>query len=159
MVAETGAIIDYILTTYGHGRLMPVIGTEARFHYTYWMHHAEGTAMMPLLLKLVAGAIRSRAPWLIKPVADRIATSIDVTLVTPNLNTNIDFWENTLARSSWFAGGEFSAADIIMSFPLEAAASRAGAGTRPHISAWLEKIHARPAYKKALARGGPYAYA
>jgi len=159
VVAETGAIMDYILMTYGHGRLMPVIGTEARFHYTYWMHHAEGTAMMPLLLKLVTSAIRSRAPWLIKPVADRIATSIDVTLVTPNLKTNIDFWENTLAKSFWFAGAEFSAADIIMSFPLEVAASRAGAGTRPHISAWLDRIHTRPAYQKALGRGGAYAYA
>ncbi|CAM3198414.1 glutathione S-transferase [Asticcacaulis taihuensis] len=158
VVAETGAIIDYILTTYGHGRLMPVIGTEARFHYTYWMHHAEGTAMTPLLLKLVTSAIRNQAPWLIKPVANRIADSIDAALVAPNLKTNIDFWENTLAKSSWFAGAEFSAADIIMSFPLEAAASRAGAGTRPHISAWLEKIHARPAYQKALVRGGPYAY-
>lgn len=158
VVAETGAIMDYILMTYGQGKLMPVIGTEARFQYTYWMHHAEGTAMTPLLLKLVTGAIRSQAPWLVKTVANRIADSIDAKLVTPNLNTNIDFWENTLARSSWFAGGEFSAADIIMSFPLEAAASRVGEGTRPHISAWLEKIHARPAYKKALARGGPYAY-
>lgn len=159
VVAETGAIMDYILTTYGHGQFMPMIGTEARFQYTYWMHHAEGTAMTPLLLKLVTGAIKSQSPWLIKPVANRIADSIDAALVTPNLNTNIDFWENTLTGSPWFAGAEFSAADIIMSFPLEAAASRARARTRPYISAWLEKIHARPAYQKALARGGPYAYA
>ncbi|MFT4077132.1 MAG: glutathione S-transferase [Asticcacaulis sp.] len=159
VVAETGAIMDYILTTYGQGRLVPTIGSEARFHYTYWMYYAEGSAMTPLLLRLVTSGIRSRPPWLIRPIAAGIANSVDDLLVTPNLKVHIDFWEDTLTRSPWFAGDTFSAADIMMSFPLETAASRAGASVKPHIMAWLKTIHARPAYCLALERGGPYIYA
>ncbi len=159
IIAETGAIFDYVLTTYGNRRLMPLNGSEERLSYTYWMYYAEGSAMTPLLLKLLTTGIRTHAPWLIKPIAAAIAQRINSRLVTPNLVANIDFWENTLTQSPWFAGTEFSAADIMMSFPLEAAASRADAGGKPHIRAWLEKIHARPAYQRALARGGPYAYA
>jgi len=159
VAAETGAIIDYLLTAYGNGRLVPSAGSEERLSYTYWMYYAEGSAMTPLLLKLVTNSIRTRVPWLIKPIAAGIANSIDEKLVTPNLTVNIDFWEGALAKTPWFSGGEFTAADIMMSFPLEAAASRAGANTKPHIRAWLDAIHARPAYQRALERGGPYAYA
>ncbi len=159
VIAETGAIIDYLLTAYGAGRLIPPVGTEDRFSYTYWMYYAEGSAMTPLLLKLVTASIRKRAPWPIKPIAAGIANSVDSKLVIPNLTANIDFWEDALTKAPWFAGTEFSAADIMMSFPLEAAGSRAGAGDKPHIRAWLNIIHARPAYQKALVRGGPYAYA
>ncbi len=159
VIAETGAIIDYLLSTYGNGRFIPPAGTEARLSYTYWMYYAEGSAMTPLLLKLVTASIRTRAPWPINPIAAGIANSIDAKLVTPNLTANINFWEGALTKSPWFADAEFTAADIMMSFPLEAAASRAGADTKPHIKAWLETIHARPAYQKALVRGGPYAYA
>ena len=159
VIAETGAIIDYLLTAYGAGRLIPPVGTEERLNYTYWMYYAEGSAMTPLLLKLVTASIRKRAPWPIKPIATGIAKSIDAKLVSPNLTANINFWEDALTKSPWFAGAEFSAADIMMSFPLEAAASRGGAGDKPHIRTWLETIHARPAYQKALVRGGPYAYA
>lgn len=159
VIAETGAIMDYLLTNYNDGQLIPPAGTEARFSYTYWMYYAEGSAMTPLLLKLVTASIRKRAPWPIKPIAAGIANSIDAKLVIPNLTANIDFWEEALTKTPWFAGAEFSAADIMMSFPLEAAGSRAGAGDKPHIRAWLNIIHARPAYLKALVRGGPYAYA
>ena len=159
VIAETGAIIDYVLTRYGACRLMPGDETEARLSYTYWMYYAEGSAMTPLLLKLVTNSIRSRAPWPIKPIATAIAKSIDAKLVTPNLTAHIDFWENALTKSPWFAGDTFTAADIMMSFPLEAAASRAVGAEKPHIKAWLKTIHARPAYQKALVRGGPYAYA
>ncbi len=159
VIAETGAIIDYLLTSYGGGRLIPPAGSEERLSYTYWMHYAEGSAMTPLLLKLVTTGIRKRAPWMIRPIAAGIANSIDAKLVTPNLTANINFWEEALTKAPWFAGEAFSAADIMMSFPLEAATSRSAAGEKPHIKAWLELIHARPAYQKALARGGPYAYA
>ena len=150
--------MDYLLSTYGAGRLVPPAGTEERLSYTYWMYYAEGSAMTPLLLKLVTTSLRTRAPCLIRPIASAIAKSIDAKLVTPNLTANIDFWEDALTKSTWFAGADFSSADIMMSFPLEAAASRAGAGQKPHIRAWLKTIHARPDYQKALARGGPYAY-
>ena len=158
VVAETGAIMDYLLSTYGAGRLVPPAGTEERLSYTYWMYYAEGSAMTPLLLKLVTTSLRTRAPWLIRPIASAIAKSIDAKLVTPNLTANIDFWEDALTKSTWFAGADFSSADIMMSFPLEAASSRSGAGQKTHIRAWLKTIHARPDYQKALARGGPYAY-
>jgi len=158
-VAETGAIMDYVLAAYGEGRLVPAAGTEDRLAYTYWMHYAEGSAMTPLFMGLVAANIPRHTPFLIRPIAARIARTLEETLVTPNLTANIDFWEASLAKTAWFAGADFTAADIMMSFPLEAAASRADALTRPHVKSWLQRIHARPAYKTALERGGPYLYA
>lgn len=158
-VAETGAIIEYLLETYNQNQLKPPAGSDARLAYTYWMYYAEGSAMTPLLLKLVTTQIARRAPFFIKPVARAIAQALESTVVTPNLTLNIDFWESALQKAAWFAGDAFSAADIMMSFPLEAAASRTDAGQKPHIRAWLDKIHARPAYTRALERGGPYAYA
>ena len=159
VVAETGAIMDYILHTYDGTGLIPQPKTRARNAFTYWMFYAEGSAMQPLLLKLVVDRIRTKTPLLARPVASRIADKIEELMVRPNLQANIDFWEKTLTEHEWFAGEEFTAADIMMSFPVEAAAARAGAGDRPHVRAWLERIHARPAYGRALERGGPYAYA
>lgn len=158
-IAETGAIMDYLVATYGAGHLVPPAGTEDRFSYTYWMYAAEGTFMTPLLLKLIADNIRKRSPFLIKPIAGAIARTLESSLVAPNVANILDLWEATLAKTPWFAGQAFTAADIMMSFPVEAAAVRAGAKSRPHIKAWLDAIHARPAYQAALKRGGPYAYA
>ncbi len=158
-LAESGAIIDYLLNSYGGGRLMPAAGTAERLTYTYWMYAAEGTFMTPLLLKLIANGIRQRTPFLLKPVGAGIASRLEKTLVAPNLAAHVAFWEQTLGKTPWFAGDDFTAADIMMSFPVEAAASRAGAGDKPRIREWLNAIHARPAYKRALERGGPYAYA
>ena len=158
-IAETGAIMDYLLTRYGRGRLMPAAGTVERLDYTYWMYAAEGTFMTPLLLKLITDNIGPRAPWLVRPVAAGIAKALQKALVTPNLKAHGQLWEDTLSRTPWFAGDEFTAADIMMSFPMEAAAGRAGAADKPHIRAWLEAIHQRPAYRRALGLGGPYIYA
>lgn len=157
-IAESGAIIDYILTTYGGGRLVPTAGAERRA-YTYWIYASEGSFMTPLVLKLITTNIRKRAPFFVKPIASGIAKTIEATLVTANLTNMLNLWEGTLAKTPWFAGEDFTAADIMMSFPVEAAGSRGGIGNRPHISEWLKTIHARPAYKRALERGGPYAYA
>lgn len=158
-IAETGAIIDYLISTYGAGKLIPPAGTEDRFSYTYWMYYAEGSAMTPLLLKLITSQIRKRSPLILLPIASGIAGTLEKTLVTPNLTANIDFWEEKLGKSPWFAGAEFSAADIMMSFPLEAAFTRKLAPGKPHIEAWLKAIHSRPAYQAALKKGGAYAYA
>ena len=158
-IAETGAIMDYLLTRYGNGRLVPQVGTVDRLDYTYWMHAAEGSAMTPLLLKLITDEMAPRTPWLVRPVAAGIARALRQALVTPNLAAHIQLWEDTLSRTPWFAGRAFTAADIMMSFPVEAAANSAGAAERPHIRAWLDIIHARPAYHRALDRGGPYIYA
>lgn len=158
-IAETGAIVDYLLDAYGQGRLIPLAGTPERLRFTYWLHYAEGSAMTPLLLKLVFTALPARAPGLLKGLVKTIAAKAQAGFVDPQLKSHIDYWDAELGKSEWFAGSTFTAADIIMSFPLEAAASRAGAASRPRVKAFLERIHARPAYRAALERGGDYAYA
>lgn len=158
-IAETGAIVEYIIETYGQGRLIPAAGGPERLRYTYWLHYAEGSAMTPLLLKLVFTALPERAPGLLKGLVRSIASKAQQGFVDPQLKAHVDYWEAELTKTPWFAGAEFTAADIMMSFPLEAGAARAGAGDRPHVKAFLAKIHARPAYQRALEKGGPYAYA
>ena len=159
VIAETGAIVEYLLETYGQGRLIPAAGTPERLRYTYWLHYAEGSAMTPLLLKLVFTALPARAPGLLRGLVKAIAAKAQSGFVDPQLKTHIDYWEAELAKAEWFAGPDFTAADIMMSFPLEAGAARAGAASRPHVKAFLDRIHARPAYRQALERGGPYDYA
>jgi glutathione S-transferase len=160
-VAETGAIVEYLLERYGNGRLVPAAGTPEKRRWTYWLHFAEGSAMPPLLLKLIFERIKvTPMPFFVKPIARGIAAKVLGTMVEPNLKRQLDFMEGELGRSEWFAGPEFSAADIQMSFPVEAAAQRAGLdASRPKLMAFLKRIHARPAYKKALERGGPYSFA
>jgi glutathione S-transferase len=157
-LAESGAIIEYLVDRYGNGRLAPPRGSPERLHYTYWLHYAEGSAMPPLLMKLVFQRVRSaRMPFLIKPVARGIADNVLRTFVDPQINLHLDFMEAELAKSNWFAGEEFTAADIQMSFPIEAAAARAGLdASRPRLMSWLETIRARPAYRRALEKGGPF---
>jgi glutathione S-transferase len=158
--AETGAIMEYLIFRHADGRLAPKPGTPERARWTYWLHYAEGSAMPPLLMKLVFGALPARAPALIRPIAKLIMGAAETSYVDPQLKTHFDYWESELSKSEWFAGSEFSAADVMMSFPLEGAAQRGDATKgRPHIKAFLDRIHARPAYQRALERGGPYAYA
>jgi glutathione S-transferase len=146
IVAETGAIIEYLVAKAG-GRLGPPPGQEDALRYRYFLHYAEGSLMPLLLIKLVLG----RVPLLGKTAQRKFQPMIDV---------HLDYVESELAKRSWFAGAGMTAADIMMSFPLEAAAARAGARQgRPHIAAWLDRVHARPAYQAALSAGGPYAYA
>jgi glutathione S-transferase len=141
-IAESGAIAEYIIDTYGNGRLIPPPKTPERLRYTYWLHYAEGSAMPPLLLKLLFTLMPNQA-----------LTS----LVNPQLKQHMAYWEGELGKSQWFAGNKFSAADIQMSFPLEAAAARGGLEQgHPRAMAFLERIHARPAYQRALEKGGPY---
>ncbi|MDP3820754.1 MAG: glutathione S-transferase [Burkholderiales bacterium] len=160
-VAESGAIIEYLVERYGHGRLAPGIGTLERLRWRYWMHFAEGSAMPPLLLKLIFDKVASAPmPFFVKPIARGISAKVQSMMVTPNLKRQLDFMEGELAKSEWFVGNEFSAADVQMSFPIEAAAQRAGLdASRPKLMGWLKRIHARPAYKRALERGGPYSFA
>ena len=160
-IAETGAIVEYLIERYGNGRLAPAVGTPERLRWRYWLHFAEGSAMPPLLLKLIFERIKvTPMPFFAKPIAKGISNKVLATMVEPNLKRQLDFMEAELGNSEWFAGSEFSAADIQMSFPLEAAAQRAGLNaSRPKLMAFLKRIHARPAYKKALERGGPYSFA
>ncbi|MGM4920960.1 glutathione S-transferase N-terminal domain-containing protein [Tardiphaga sp. 813_E8_N1_3] len=156
-IAESGAIVEYLIKTYGNGRLIPADHTPERLRFTYWLHYAEGSAMPPLLLKLIFMMLPKRAPLLMRPVVNAIAAKALNTLVDPQLKQHMAFWEGELSKSEWFAGNEFSATDIQMSFPLEAASARAGLEQgHPKAMAWLAKIHARPAYQRALEKGGPY---
>ncbi|WP_304176776.1 glutathione S-transferase family protein [Phenylobacterium aquaticum] len=159
-LAETGAIVEYLVTRYGDGKMIPPPGTPERLRWIYWLHYAEGSAMPPLLMKLVFTALPARAPALIRPIARAIMGAAQTGFVDPQLKAHFDYWEGELTKSEWFAGPEFSAADVMMSFPIEAAADRADATKgRPKLAAFLQKIHARPAYQRALQKGGPYAYA
>ena len=156
-IAETGAIVEYILDSYGNGRLIPPAKTPERLRFTYWLHYAEGSAMPPLLLKLLFTLMPKRAPALLRPLVRKVSNQVLTALVNPQLKQHMAFWESELGRSLWFAGDEFSAADIQMSFPLEAAAARGGLEQgHPRAMAFLDRIHAQAAYQRALDRGGPY---
>lgn len=158
VVAESGAIVDYLVERYGAGKLVPPAGTPDRLRYTYMLHYAEGTAMPPLLMKLIFDRIESeRMPFFVKPIAKGIAARVKKMFIMPNIENNLAFLEAELDKSAWFAGAAFTAADVQISFVLEAAASRGGLDARyPQLTDWLARIHARPAYQRALARGGKY---
>jgi glutathione S-transferase len=160
-VAESGAIIEYLLERYGNGRLVPAFGTADKLRYTYFLHYAEGSAMTPLLLKLVFDRVEtSPMPFFVKPIARGIAQKVKSTYVMPQIKQHLDYMEAELGKTEWFAGDAFSAADIQVSFVLEAAASRGGLDERyPKLIAFLQRIHARPAYARALERGGKYDFA
>ena len=158
-VAESGAIIEYLIERYGQGRLIPAAGTPERLRYTYWLHFAEGSAMPPLLLKLIFDKIEtSPMPFFIKPIAKGIAGKVKQSFIAPRIAENLDHMEAELGKARWFAGEEMSGADIQVSFVLEACAARGGLNaSRPRLMAFLQRIHALPAYQRALERGGEYA--
>jgi glutathione S-transferase len=157
-LAESGAIIEYLVDKYGQGRFAPARGTPERTRYTYWLHYAEGSAMPPLLLKLVFTQMpKAPMPALIRPIVRRVARGVQESYVDPQIAMHLDYLESEIAKSLWFAGREFTAADVQMSFPIEAAASRGGLDDRrPHLFGYLGRIRARPAYQRAIERGGPY---
>jgi glutathione S-transferase len=153
-IAESGAIIEYLLATYGQGRLVPAPGHEDRLRYTYWLHYAEGSAMPPLLMKLVFDRMPHGASALLRPFVSMVASRALSSFVLPELRLHMAYWEHELADTGWFAGPEFTAADIQMSFPLEAAARRAALGDgHPNAMAFLDRIHDRPAYQRAETVG------
>ena len=139
------------------GRLMPKPGSPEKLRFTYWMHFAEGSAMPPLVMKLVLGRMAKGAPFFVRPVARAIAKRVQDGFVQPNISRQLDYMESELNRSTWFAGSEFTAADIQMSFPIEAATARAGLdASRPKLMEFLARIHAREGYRAALERGGEF---
>lgn len=156
-VAESGAILEYLVDKYGDGRLKPTAEQDL-LHYRYFMHFAEGSAMPPLVMKLVFNKIkRAPMPFFVKPIAKGIADKVLSSFVQPNIDRQLAFLEAELAQRPWFAGKAFSAADVQMSFPVEAAAARGGSIEKyPKLREFLDRIHARPAYRQALERGGPY---
>ena len=157
-LAESGAIIEYLVERYGEGRLSPISGTPAYLRYRYWLHYAEGSLMSPLLLKLVFDKIeKSPMPFFAKPIAKAISGKTKHAFITPQIATHLDYLESELQQNTWFVSDIFSAADIQLSFPIEAAAARGGLdASRPNLMAYLERIHARAAYKRAIEQGGEY---
>ena len=156
-LAETGAVVEYLVERAG-GQLKPAHGTPEQRRYTYWLHFAEGSAMSPLLMTLILGRIRKAGPFLVRPLTRKIADTVMASFVTPNIQRQLAYAEAELSTRPWFAGAEFSAADVMMSFPLEVAVVRGGldAAGYPKLTEWLARIHARPAYQAALQRGGAY---
>ncbi|PRY08204.1 glutathione S-transferase family protein [Paraburkholderia sp. BL25I1N1] len=157
-IAESGAIIEYLIDKYGQGRFAPAPGTPERLRYTYWLHYAEGSAMPPLLLKLVALRIASAPmPFFAKPIARKIARTLQSSFIDPQLKLHLGYIDQKLSKTGWFVGNDFTAADVQMSFPLEAGTARGGMeGQIPAVVDFLKRIHARPAYQRALERGGKY---
>ncbi len=162
VLAESGAIIEYLLQRHGQDTsrtpLVPPPDAPDHIRYLYWLHYAEGSGMPNLLLKVVFDQIETGpVPFFVRPVVRGLARAIKSALVMPQLTLHLDHMEAELARSLWFAGPSFTAADIQMSFLVEGMAAKAGLdATRPHLMAYLDCIHARPAWARAVERGGPY---
>jgi glutathione S-transferase len=162
VVAESGAIVEYLVDRYGaDSGLKPAAGTPERLRYSYWLHYAEGSAMPPLLLALVFRKMpQAPMPFFVRPVVKGIAAKVQSTFIRPQLDLHLDYMEGELAQHDWFAGDEFTAADIQISFPLEAAGAAGLLGSkRPRLADFIARISARPAYQRALKKGGPYTLA
>ncbi len=160
-IAESGVIIDYLAHTYGDPAARPAPGSQQWIDYNYWLHYAEGSLMPFLLLRLVFEKIKtSPMPFFVKPVAKGIADKTAKQFINPQLHNHLDFIEAHLGKNQWFLGDELSAVDFQMSFPLEAALARGIVGrNRPNIANYVKRYQARPAYQRALEKGGEYDYA
>ena len=155
-IAESGAIVEYLMDVYDDGTLRPAAGTPERMAYTYWLHYAEGTFMPLMIVSLLMGRIeQAPVPFFVKPVATGIVNKVRENYLEPNLTRNLSYVEATLERQQWFTGDDFSAVDVHMSFCLEAAEVRADLRTGyPALSRCLDRMRARPAYRRASERGG-----
>jgi glutathione S-transferase len=157
-LAESGAILEYLVQRYGEGRFRPVPGSPDAVRYLYFMHYAEGSVMPPLLMKLIFDRIRkAKMPFFAKPIARGIAQRALDGFVLPQIKTHLDYLESELSARPWFTGEEFTVADVQLSFPIEAARARGGLNEgRPRLMDFLKRIHERPAYQRALERGGKF---
>jgi glutathione S-transferase len=151
-LAESGAIIEYLVERYGKGQLSPAAETPEYLRYRYWLHYAEGSLMPPLLLNLTFSELVKRSIFLVRPIVSIISQTIKSSYITPQITLHLNYLESELACSDWFVGNDFTAADIQMSFPLKVAAERASLDSRPKLIDFLHRIHARPAYQLALER-------
>jgi len=157
-IAESAAIVEYLIETYGNGKLVPKLASSDHLKYREKMHYAEGSIMPFMLLTLIFNKIKTAPmPFFVKPIAKAIANKTLQSFVSPNVKTHLSYLEEELSQTGWFAGDELTGADIMMSFPLEAASARANLKEDfPNLSAYLKKIHAMPSYQKALEKGLPY---
>ena len=158
VIAETGAIVEYLLAKFDDGRLLPAADSDEHRQYLYWLHYAEGTFMPYMIISLIMSRIEStKMPFFAKPIANRIVGGVRSNFLDENIRRNLELMETTLSKQAWFCGERMTAADIVMSMPVEAAAVRVGLDERyPALANFADRIHALPAYRRALDKGGPY---
>ncbi len=162
-IAESGAILEYLVERYGDkaqgelAHLQPVLGTPAYRQSRFWMHYAEGSLMNWLVMKLVFMTIPTQPmPFFVKPIARQLCATVRAKLIEPNVASALAFIEAHLGQHTWFSGEHISIADFQMSFAVEAALARgAKAGDFPKLAAYRDRMAARPAYQRAMAKGGP----
>jgi len=158
-IAESGLIVEYLIEKYGNGRLMPAVGTPEHLQFRYWMHYAEGTFMPLMIISLILNRIESApVPFFLKPVTKQIASKAMAAYAGPNIKLNLAYLEEALQNSTWFCGDEMTGADILLSFPIEAAATRTDLSEYPALNEFRQRIRALPAYQRAIEKGGPYIY-
>jgi glutathione S-transferase len=154
VLAESGAILEFLADR--HPALRPEPGTEAHQDYRFWMHYAEGSLMPPLLVQLIMANIRNaKVPFFLKPITRRIADTVDANYTRDQLGRHLRFVNAELANRPYFVGETFTAADIQMVYGVEAALERSGFEGLENLATWYERVSARPAYQRALAKGGP----
>ena len=153
-LAESGAITDYLIRSYGRGRLMPAEGTAQYWQYQRWLHYAEASLMPLLLLSLIFRKIETApAPFFVKPISRKISAKVKASFIAPQTALHLSHIEQELSGKDWLMG-ELSGADIMMSYPLQAAESRFGLTGYPNLQAYLQRIAAHPAYRRAVAKAG-----
>ena len=156
VVAESAVIIDYLVSKYGKGNLKPKSEDEL-LRYNYWLHYAEGSAITPFLMQLVFHKVETAPmPFFVKPIAKKIAQTVRKSWINQQIKLHLDYMENEISKTGWFVGNDFSAADIILSYPIEAASERGGLNKHPNLERFLKKVKERPAYKRAIEKGGPF---
>lgn len=156
LILESGAIIDYVLDRYGDGSLRPEPGTDARIHYNYWLHAAEGTYMNVLTLTLFLSRMDSGAPLLFRLFIKPVTNTVRRTYLTPYMESCMAQLEDHLGKHTWFAGAQFSGADIQMGFVMTALSARGGLGDNyPNCQRWLRQVAERDGYQRAMAKNGP----
>lgn len=157
IVAETGAILEYLVERTG-GRMAPEPDTLEYLRYKYWIHAAEGSYAPPLVLTLMLNRMETAPmPFFAKPIARKLTKAVRDGYLDHTMKALFDYLNDELEKAEWLAGDEITAADIAMSFPMEGFAARSDVSAYPHIRAFLDRIHARPAYSRAVEKGGPYA--
>lgn len=162
-IAETGLIVEYLCDRFDDGRLSPPMNpgamTKERQRWLYWLHYAEGSTMPMLLLKLVFNEMPTQAPWPLRFLVKLISKQGQDEFIDPQLALHLDYMEAALADTGWFGGPQFSAVDVMMSFPIEGASGFGLIGKRSRLADFVARIHSRPAYLRALDRGGSYSLA
>lgn len=155
VIAESGAILEYLAERYDAENRLKLHDEEARLQSRYWLHYAEGSVMPLLVMKLIFGRMgKPPVPWLLRPIGNAFGQGVQKAWLDKQLATHRNFIEHHLTTHGWFAGPQFSIADVQMSFPLQAMSARGGAADSPAIQAWLDKIQNRAAWHRALQKGG-----